>query len=218
MVQCLNEFPRIKDKSDSLYRRQLFIPFDKCFTGHERKYIKNDYLHRDEVLEYVMYKVLHMNFYTLSEPSACKNALQEYKEFNDPIRQFAEEMFPEFTWDLLPFSFLYDLYKSWFRKNSPNGSIQGKNTFIASLINLLPQYPNWYCKGRNVAIRPGHKMDNPELLIMDYDLKDWESKSYNGGDPNKRCIPSLKYTYNGLLRRVADDVDDEADGVELRVV
>ena len=27
MVQCLNEFPRIKDKSDSFYRRQLFIPF-----------------------------------------------------------------------------------------------------------------------------------------------------------------------------------------------
>lgn len=40
MVQCLNEMPRIKDKSDSFYRRQLFIPFTKCFTGEERKYIK----------------------------------------------------------------------------------------------------------------------------------------------------------------------------------
>ena len=40
MVQCLNEMPRIKDKSDSFWRRQLFIPFTKCFTGAERKYIK----------------------------------------------------------------------------------------------------------------------------------------------------------------------------------
>ena len=76
MVQCLNEFPRIKDKSDSFYRRQLFIPFDKCFTGRERKYIKEDYLHRSEVLEYVLYKVLNMTFYTLSAHDSCRNALE----------------------------------------------------------------------------------------------------------------------------------------------
>ena len=29
MVQCLNEMPRVKDKSDSFYRRQIFIPFTK---------------------------------------------------------------------------------------------------------------------------------------------------------------------------------------------
>ena len=46
MVQCLNEMPRIKDRSDSFFRRQLFVPFTKCFTGAERKYIKTDYLHR----------------------------------------------------------------------------------------------------------------------------------------------------------------------------
>lgn len=53
VIQCLNEYPRIKDTSDSFYRRQLFIPFDKTFTGKERKYIKDDYLSRKEVLEYV---------------------------------------------------------------------------------------------------------------------------------------------------------------------
>ena len=84
MVQCLNELPKVKDKSDSFFRRQLFIPFMKCFTGQERRYIKNDYLHRKEVLEYVLYRVLNMNYYTLSEPEACKLALEEYKEFNDP--------------------------------------------------------------------------------------------------------------------------------------
>lgn len=46
MVQCVNEYPRVKDKSDSFFRRQLFVPFMKCFTGIERKYIKDDYLHR----------------------------------------------------------------------------------------------------------------------------------------------------------------------------
>lgn len=111
MVQCLNEMPRVKDKSDSFYRRQLFIPFTKCFTGAERKYIKDDYLKRKEVVEYVMYKVLNMNYYEFDVPEACKTALEEYKEFNDPVRQFMAEIMPELQWDFVPFTFLYDLYK-----------------------------------------------------------------------------------------------------------
>jgi len=54
MVQCLNEFPRIKDKSESFYRRQLFVPFEKNFAEIERRYIKSDYLSRPEVLQYVL--------------------------------------------------------------------------------------------------------------------------------------------------------------------
>lgn len=200
MVQCLNEFPRIKDKSDSFYRRQLFIPFEKCFTGHERKYIKGDYLHRSEVLEYVLCKVLNMDYYSLSEPAACKEALQSYKEFNDPIRQFVEEVIPTCTWDLLPFSFLYDLYKAWFKKNSPSGGVQGKNTFIADLINLLPTIDDWDCQGRTKAVKPARRMDKPEPLIIEYDLKDWMSPSYRGNDVNQICKPLIKNTYNGLIR------------------
>ena len=200
MVQCLNEFPRIKDKSDSFYRRQLFIPFDKCFTGHERKYIKNDYLHRSEVLEYVMYKVLNMNYYSLSEPAACKSALLDYKTFNDPVRQFCDEVLPICKWDLLPFAFLYDLYKSWFKKNAPSGGVQGKNTFITDIINLLPALPDWDCQGRTKAIKPGHKMDLPDKLIVDYDLKDWMNPMYRGNDIDKICKPALRTTYNGLIR------------------
>ena len=94
MVQCLNEMPRVKDKSDSFYRRQIFIPFTKCFTGVERKYIKQDYLHRQDVLEYVLHKVLHMDYYELDVPASCQQALNEYKEFNDPVRQFVSDIFP----------------------------------------------------------------------------------------------------------------------------
>ena len=216
MVQCLNEFPRIRDKSDSFYRRQLFIPFDKCFTGRERKYIKNDYLHRSEVLEYVMYKVLNMNFYTLSEPVSCRNALEEYKDYNDPVRQFLDDMLPELKWDLVPFSFMYDLYKAWFRKNSPNGSLQGKNTFIMDVTNLLQNYPDWTCIGRQTAIRPGHMMDVPEPLIAEYNLEDWKNPNYTGGDINRICTPQLKATYNGIRRLsksggtdASDDTSDE---------
>lgn len=213
MVQCLNEFPRIKDKSDSFYRRQLFIPFDKCFTGKERKYIKSDYLHRPEVLEYVMYKVLHMNFYTLSNPASCISILEEYKEFNDPIRQFFEEVENQFTWDLLPFSFLYELYKSWFRKNSPNGSVQGKNKFISELLNIIKNNHNWYCIDKSKTIRSAGKMDCPEPLIAQYGLDDWKNPTYVGNDLNRVCAPKLQNYYRGLLRYSAS-ADDEVEIID----
>lgn len=200
MVQCLNDFPRIRDRSDSFYRRQLFIPFDKCFTDNERKYIKTDYIHRPEVLEYVLFRVLNTDYYTLDEPQSCKDALAEYKDFNDPVRQFMDEMMGQFTWDLVPFSFLYDLYKAWFKRNSPNGSVQGKNTFITDFLSLLDPSSGWYCQGRSVAIRSGSRMDAPEPLIVEYDLKDWMNKNYVGSNSTRLSVCTPKATYNGILR------------------
>lgn len=201
MVQCLNELPRVKDKSDSFYRRQLFVPFTKCFTGAERKYIKNDYLKRKEVLEYVLYRVLHMDYEEFSVPEECKNALEEYKEFNDPIRQFMDEIMEQLQWDLVPFTFLYDLYKSWHAKAYPSGSIQGKNTFIKDVLNLIRESDTWYCGNKSNKIRPEHRMDKPEPLIWDYKLEDWYNPNYKGGDVNKICKPALKANYRGILRK-----------------
>ena len=201
MVQCLNEFPRIRDKSDSFYRRQLFVPFDKCFTGHERKYIKEDYLHRKEILEYVLYRVLNMNYYTLSEPESCKNVLTEYKSFNDPVRQFFEEFENEFKWDLLPFSFLYELYTAWFHKNSPSGSIQGKNKFISEIINVSSGSTKWCCLDKSKNIRSTGKMAQPEPLIGVYDLTSWMNPSCKkGGNSDKLYIPDASDFYRGLVR------------------
>ena len=211
MVQCLNEFPRIKDKSDSFYRRQLFIPFTKCFTGKERKYIKEDYLHRQEVLEYVMYKVLNMNYYRLSEPQSCIDVLAEYKEFNDPVRQFFDEFEDRFTWDLLPFSFLYELYKAWFRKNSPSGTIQGKNKFISEVVNVTRTNGKWYCMDKSKTIRASGKMNEPEPLIAEYDLQEWMNPNFVGGNVSNMCMPVLSEFYRGLLR-ASSSVTSESDG------
>lgn len=44
MVQCFNSIPKFTDKSGSLTRRLIMIPFRKCFTGHMKEYIKDDFL------------------------------------------------------------------------------------------------------------------------------------------------------------------------------
>ena len=200
MVQCLNEMPRIKDKSDSFYRRQLFVPFEKCFTGVERKYIKTDYLHRKEVLEYVLKRVMHMDYYSLSEPEACKDVLEEYKEFNDPVRQFWEEHQDDFKWDLLPNMFLYDLYRAWFNKNVPSGSPVGKNTFVKEIASLAEADGVWIY--RKDAVRRGSKMDAAEPLIAQYNLRDWMNLRYLGANDIVRlCTPPVVTSfYKGLER------------------
>ena len=209
MVQCLNELPKIKDKSDSFYRRQIFVPFNKCFTGQERKYIKHDYLRRKDVLEYVLLKVLSTDYYTLSEPDACQLVLEEYKEYNDPIRQFVEEILPDCQWDLLPYAFLYDLYKAWFKANSPNGQIIGKQNFIADLQKVLIGNPTFYPIQDGSAVRPKNLMDKAEPLIFEYRLEKWYNPTYRGNDIQKLCHPELKTKYKGLLRYITQGGTNE---------
>lgn len=211
MVQCLNEFPKIKDKSDSFYRRQIFIPMTKCFTGVERKYIKTDYLHRPEVLEYVMKRVLHMDYYSLSEPAACKDVLNEYKEFNDPVRQYWDEFRDRFQWDLLPFTFLYDLYKEWFKKNTPSGSVLGKTGFVKDLLAILQPSDGWYCTDKSAKIRSGNRMNGPEPLIIEYKLDSWKNPTYKGNDVNQLACPMLAPNYRGIQRLAANGIVIDSD-------
>ena len=201
MVQCLNELPRIKDRSDSFYRRQLFIPFEKSFTGLERKYIKNDYLARQEVLEYVAYKVLNMNYEKFSEPAACMQALDYYKEYNDPVRQFVDEVIPECKWDLLPYKWLYALYRAWFAENNPS-TAQGKTTFLQQISAILCNSTNWIVmKSNEKAKRADKYMTASEPLSVTYNLKEWYNPGYSGNDVAKIAIPPQTGEYRGLLRK-----------------
>lgn len=202
VVQCLNEMPRIRDKSDSFFRRQLFIAFTKCFTGKERKYIKHDYLHRPEVLEYVMFKVLNMDYYSFDVPAACQDALNEYKEFNDPVRQFLSEMLTQLKWDLVPFPFLYDLYSAWYQKNfAGRTELKSSTVFVNDVAKLLPEYPGWQCEDKRRTYRSKGKMDDAEPLIAEYNLTNWMDPRYTASkDMDKRCHPVVRENYRGIVR------------------
>ena len=207
MVQCINDMPRIRDKSNSFYRRQIFVPFEKCFTGAERQYIKSDYLYRQDVLEYVLYKALHMSHYTLSVPAASAAVMEEYKLNNDPIREFCDEILPELKWDLAPFQFLFDMYLSWFSHNQPSGGVQRRNTFIRDLIEVVKERDDWIYPGktsdnRHCRFLGAGNMNGPEPLIIQYNLEDWMNKNYTGGmNTDKICTFQPGSTrYPGIIR------------------
>ena len=206
MVQCVNDTPRFRDKSGSLYRRQLIIPFNKSFTGAERKYIKQDYMHRTEVLEYVLHRVLSGNFYELSEPAAVKAALHRYKIENDPIRAFVEEFLDRMVWDLLPWRFLYALYRAWLVKDQPSNPPLGYNKFVQHLTLVLQDTPD---EGKNWIVTPAatrtqNRIVGDEPLAVEYDLHDWIDIQPAGGSMRKIGIPhNIPISTRGLLRATA---------------
>lgn len=201
IIECINEILRFKDKTGSMARRELIIPFSKSFTGAERKYIKTDYIARTEVLEYVLYKALNLNFYDFSEPQACKEALIDQREMNDPIRQFWVEVKNQFVWDLLPREFLYDLFKGWVKKNIPNCHIKGKRNFMDELADIIMEDNDWQYTGSNQVRVTKDMLTTPEPLILAYNLEDWKNPNYTGSDVTRICLPAFKDKYTGLTRR-----------------
>lgn len=199
VVQSINALPRTADTTDSLYRRFLIIPFEKTFRGVERKYIKADYLHRAEVLEYVMWKVLNTDYYDFSEPAACEKMLEEYKNFNDPVRQFVDEMLPLFAWNLIPYKFLWDLFCGWKKENNV-GDHLGKKTVLEKIRQIITSdyAGEWGCVVKQHVSKDN--MAGPEHLIHTYHLTEWMAPNYKGADIDKVCLPALATKYDGILR------------------
>lgn len=203
MVQCLNEFPQVKDKTNSFNRRQLFIPMNKSFEGVERKYIKTDYLFRQDVLEYVIFKVLNTNFYTLSTPEASKEILEEFKSNNDPLYDFTSIMLEDLAWDVVPTDFLYDLYEAWYLKNvSKKGQIGSKIKFKREVETIIQQKfkDKWeYHKGQyRMTVTD---ITNPEPYIVQYKLEDWYADT-TSTNVDKLSKPNLAgRRYSGVFKK-----------------
>ena len=201
-IQMMNGLPKTKDTSGSFYRRILIVPFVKSFTNNgERPLIKEDYIHRKEVLEYVLYKALHMEFTEFIQPEVSNKFIRQYQEINNPIIQYWDEFRDQFAWDLLPTQFLYDLYVQWAKRNNPNGREMSRRTFIDELKLVIESDPAWEIKfDRNDNTRTGSMMDADEPLISEFNLVAWMDNNYNGIDAKKKRAFTRKIMYRGLKR------------------
>ena len=217
-VFCANELPSSKDKSESLYRRFIPIPFLKRYVGaDENKAIKDDYVKRPEVLEYVAYKALMMPLFdTFTEPAVCKKLLNQIRVENDPVLQFAEDFLPQFKWDLLPWKFLYGVYSSWMRKEVPNGRAVGLREFNKRLSAYVDDNPScgWVvprgADGKQIPMRTEKRIVGNEPLAVGYDLSDWFDLQPVGGSMCKIGIPhNIPLMARGLLRAGTSPTDDE---------
>lgn len=201
-IQMLNGLPKIKDKSDSFYRRLIIVPFLKSFTNNgEKRYIKQVYIEKKEVLEYALWRALHIKFDEYITPDKSAELLTEYKEINNPVIQFWNELVDEFAWDLLPTQFLYDLFVQWSKRNNPTGKPMGKIGFTSSLNTFLENNDKWTIKsGQNDRVRTGANMNMDEPLITEYNLVKWIDHAYTGSDLKKLRNFKRAGSYRGYVR------------------
>lgn len=216
MIQCLNGFPRFQDRSKSILRRFLIIPFEKCFTGEERRYIKDEYLERQDVREYYLKMALERELNEISIPSVCEEVLEEYQSSNNSTYEFfISEVCNYQNWEYIPMSFLFEHYKAWY-KTYYSGIPLGLGQFRVEIVNAALQDPEHHFIEAEPSAQkflPSDAMCGAENAIIAYSLERYMNKAYHGSDPEKICNFARPKKTRGYLRRnmeldAADDSED----------
>lgn len=202
-IQMLNGTLLTRDKSNSIYRRLLIVPFTHTFTGCERPYIKHDYMNRTDVKEYILKRALESpivtEFITTKEND---EALYRTKLENNTVIEFLDEFLPQFKWDALPPKFLYELYKSWMSKDNANGKPVKKSVFIEYATDFFNDTNEWNIRlAQGDKITVGQRMDADEPLITEYNLTDYMDPSYKGSDARIKRAFTRPKTIRGFVRR-----------------
>lgn len=118
LVFSANEIPKVRNKTNGLYRRMCIIPFNADFNGQiQDRSIKDEKLNNKEVLEYVLNKALQLEFTNFIEPEAVKEKLEDYKQSNDPILEFYTTYLKDVDTDRFPIPFIYAHYKDFCKEN-----------------------------------------------------------------------------------------------------
>ena len=114
-----NGLPRTRNK-DGWGRRLLIIPFNADFSGQVNDpRIKEEYVYDKSVLEYVLKKVLEMDFDKFIEPQAVKDEIDEYQKHNDYIQAYVQDVYIEngyHTIARVPIVFIKEDIKTYFER------------------------------------------------------------------------------------------------------
>lgn len=124
LVQQCNKPPIFSEKSDSMFSHSVNIPFTKSFND-DRSYIKDDYIKREEVAEWLAYHLtVEIDALDKYDPEALKT-LEPFKRemiaSGMSTMQALDEIVPALRMNFMPAELLYDLYLRWCDINGVNG-------------------------------------------------------------------------------------------------
>lgn len=186
IVQCLNDMPRLRDRSGSVARRIIMIPFDQTFTGRENPDIKEKYIADERTLEWFVSRAIELDIDKFAKPDECNRLLNEFKEFNSNVQEFFNEVEPQFTWDIIPNQLAYEMYKNWMVINNPSGSVLGRTNFLHEWTQCAIDSGRWaYSSGRRYS-NTG-RTEGPEMTILRYDVVSWYNTNYPATNHAGRC-------------------------------
>lgn len=214
VLQCVNDKIRTDDKSFSFMRRLHVIPFEHSFVkdGNENKLIKENFIYRTDVLEYILKMVLVDMAYrdSFTETAETKATLQSFISATNNVVAFLDEVLAEAQWDLFPATdLLYESYKQYAKKVSPSGNLIGRNDFIASIKEYVDtktrENPNFEWEWTD-STRTDNYIDFSvhEPLVENYPVEPFNRVMYQATH-GYACVDTdkVKDKYSGLKRRKA---------------
>ncbi|MCP1770956.1 putative DNA primase/helicase [Streptococcus gallinaceus] len=113
VVQSSNGLPRMNGDKSAIDRRFRILPFTKIFKGKPNKAIKDDYINRKEVLEYLVRLAIEIPITDINPKKSMEILEEHHKEMN-PVIDFVSQFFTdELTSEFIPNSFVYHVWKGF---------------------------------------------------------------------------------------------------------
>ncbi|WP_332881449.1 phage/plasmid primase, P4 family [Vagococcus martis] len=165
IIQSTNSMPKIHNKTEGTYRRIVIVPFSANFRGQGDNWkIKDEYIKNKNVLEYVLFKAINMDFERFTVPSESERLMKDYKQVNDPMVDFKENVFDNLNLNKIPFYIVYGYYKEFCHDNNfqPMSKIKFSKEFESLLDDGWSKYSKKYSKGEinNLPNKP-YNIDYP---------------------------------------------------------
>ncbi|PGS61460.1 DNA primase [Bacillus cereus] len=118
VIQSTNGMPKFKNKTNGTIRRIVIVPFKADFNGKAENFkIKDEYIKNEQVLQFVLYKAIHMDFETFDIPKVSLQELEIFKQDNDPVLDFKLTIFDEWGIQEVPMYIVYGFYKKFCMDN-----------------------------------------------------------------------------------------------------
>lgn len=187
VIQSTNALPQISGNYHAVRRRMVILPFNKHFKGKPNRAIKNDYITRKEVLEYVLKLVIDLDYKNFIEPRKSLEMLDEYQESIDPILAFSQTLFQDLKSIFIPNDWVWWYFSGFAEHNNY------KHNFNAQrLHSVFPNYlpDNWEKVRYPITLRAGAdlpkgfkpKDDQPSYLPLYQPSKKKNQRGYKKVD------------------------------------
>lgn len=218
LLHCLNEPLTFAERTGSVERTRVVLTWKTSFTDpasgfKDRKYIKDDYVRRPDVLRYLLkYTLEEMNITEFSQEclEALAPNLQMVRDKTDAVARFMNEHEEELVWDRVPFVYLFSLFRVWYTDTHCQKPQYKLSAFIDDVARWVDRSELFEFHPQ--SFRPCNFMDEPEPLTKKYGLGyPWVKETalqrrYERGErPLADCVPqrdkSTTYKDGGLFRK-----------------
>lgn len=116
LLQQSNKAPIFAEKNDSIISHTVVIRFERSFDD-SRPYIKSDYVLREEVAEWLAYKLTGdmpcLDAYDAKSLKVLEPNKREMLTESMPSLRFLDEVVPSLKMRVMPLELLYEMYVRW---------------------------------------------------------------------------------------------------------